>query len=388
MKILHTGDWHIGKLVHGIHMTKDQQYILKALVALIEKEAPDVLIIAGDLYDRSVPPVEAVDLLDEVLTEIVMSHEIQVMIVAGNHDSPDRLGFASQLLRDKGLHISGHISKPIEPIVLEDAHGPVNFHLIPYAEPAIVREIYKDTAIKSHDAAMKVITEDIKGRMSPDQRHVCIAHAFLMGTASLETSDSVRPLSIGGSEYVDAAYFEGFNYTALGHLHKPQKVVHDHIRYSGSLLKYSFSEANQKKSLAMIDLDGDGHVEVTLHSLEPQRDMRVIKGRLEDLVDVGVYGETNTDDYIMAVLTDEGDLIEPISSLRSVYPNVLRVEKEQYDRVAGDDQTSASGDFKKKNPLDLFHEFYENISGEDFDEDQSAIVTKVLNDIHQKVRHA
>lgn len=388
MKILHTGDWHIGKLVHGIHMTNDQKHLLKELIALIEKEQPEVLIIAGDLYDRSVPPIEAVELLDDVLTEIVMKHGIQVMCIAGNHDSPDRVGFASKLLRDKGLYISGHITKHIEPIILHDTYGPVNFHLIPYAEPAIVREVMEDESIKNHDMAMKVITDDIHQRRSKDERHVCIAHAFLMGTESLDTSDSVRPLSIGGSEYVDAAYFEGFNYTALGHLHRPQKVLHDHIRYSGSLLKYSFSEANQKKSVAMIDLDGDGQVDVTLHTLEPLRDMRIIKGHLDNLVDVGVYGQTNTEDYIMAVLTDEGELIEPINTLRAVYPNVLRVEKEYYDRVTGDEQTSASADFKKKNPLELFHEFYENISGESFDEDQEAIVTKVVNDLEQKVRHA
>ncbi len=388
MKILHTGDWHIGKLVHGVHMTNDQKHLLKQLISLIEKETPDVLIIAGDVYDRSVPPIEAVELLDEVLTEIIMKHQIKVMVVAGNHDSPDRVGFANKLLRDKGLYISGNLKRNIKPIKLVDAYGPVNFHLIPYAEPAIARELYDDLTIKNHDTAMKVITDEIKGNMATDERHVCIAHAFLMGTESIEISDSVRPLSIGGSEYVDAAYFEDFNYTALGHLHRPQKVLHDRIRYAGSLMKYSFSEATQNKSVAMIELDEQGQVEVTLHKLEPLRDMRIIKGHLENLVDVGVYGETNTEDYIMAVLTDEGELIDPINTLRAVYPNVLRVEKENYDRVTGEEQTSASDNFKQKNPLELFHEFYENISGEVFDEDKAAIVTKVVNDLEQKVRNA
>lgn len=386
MKILHTGDWHIGKLVHGVHMTEDQRYVLGQLVQLIKKERPDVLIIAGDIYDRSVPPIEAVDLLDEVLTEIVVELGVKVLVIAGNHDSPDRVGFASRMLRDKGLYISGNISKDIEAVQLEDDYGPVNFYLIPYAEPAIVREIYGDDTIRSHDLAMKVITTSVKEKLSSEERNICVAHAFLMGTESIETSDSVRPLSIGGTEYVDAAYFDAFNYTALGHLHRPQKVLNERIRYAGSLLKYSFSEATQNKSVVMIELDGKGDTSIVFHQLEPIRDMRVLKGKLENLVDVGVYGKTNTDDYVMAVLTDKGELIDPITTLRGVYPNVLRVEKETYDRVTGDNQTSASEHFKQKNPLALFNEFYENISGDVFDEEKAGIVGKVVDDLVQKGR--
>ncbi len=386
MKILHTGDWHIGKLVHGVHMTEDQRFALMQLIQLIEIKRPDVLIIAGDVYDRSVPPIEAVELLDEVLTEIVLKHQVKVFVIAGNHDSPDRVGFASKILRDHGLFISGNITRIIEPIVLEDEDGPVNFYLIPYAEPAIIREIYDDPGIKSHDAAMKAVLSPIIETLDPKTRNICVAHAFLMGTETLEVSESVRPLSIGGSEYVDAAYFEAFNYVALGHLHRPQKVLKETIRYAGSLLKYSFSEAMQKKSVAMIDLDGQGKTSVELISLEPVRDMRIIKGHLENLVDVGVYGETNIDDYVMAVLTDEGELIDPINTLRAVYPNVLRVEKESYDRVTGDNQTSASDDFKQKTPLELFHQFYENITGEIFDEEKNDIITELVTALEQRER--
>ncbi len=204
----------------------------------------------------------------------------------------------------------------------------------------------------------------------------------------METSESVRPLSIGGSEYVDVSYFEDFNYVALGHLHRPQKVKYANIRYAGSLLKYSFSEATQKKSVAMIEIDKEGEVDIELHELEPVRDMRVIKGHLENLVDIGVYGDTNVDDYIMAILTDEGELIDPISNLRAVYPNVLKLEKESIDRRTGDEQTSASENFKEKNPLELFQEFYENIEGDAFDEEKSNIVIQVINGIEQKVRNS
>jgi len=386
MKILHTGDWHIGKLVHGIHMTEDQRYILKQLIALIDEEKPDILIIAGDLYDRSVPPVEAVDLLDDVLSEIVMRHQTKVIVIAGNHDSPDRVGFASKLLRDNGLYITGHPEKGSAPIVIHDEFGPVNFYPIPFAEPAIIKERYGDEAIKNHDSAMEAILNDIYETLDTGERNVCIAHAFVMGTETPKTSESERPLSIGGSEYVSVDYFNRFNYVALGHLHGPQKVKNDHIRYSGSLLKYSFSEAIQKKSVALITMDGEGRVDVQLKALKPLRDMRVIKGQLENLLDKAVYSATNTEDYIMAILTDRGELIDAIGKLRAVYPNILRIEKEQFDREAGDSGTSAGGEFTQKNPLELFSEFYENVSGEEFSDEKKGLVAAIFDEVAQSGR--
>ncbi len=388
MKILHTGDWHIGKLVHGIHMTEDQRYILRQLIALIEQEKPDVLIIAGDLYDRSVPPVEAVDLLDEVLCEIVMRHKTKVIVIAGNHDSPDRVGFASKLLRDNGLYISGNLTKTIEPIIIEDAFGPVHFYPIPFTEPAIIKELYGDEAINSYDLAMEAIIGGINGNLDLCKRNVCIAHAFVMGTETLETSESERPLSIGGSEYVSADHFDRFSYTALGHLHGPQNVKNERIRYSGSLLKYSFSEAQQKKSVALITMDAEGNTDVELKELHPLRDMRVIKGKLENLLDKAVYGDTNTNDYIMAILTDRGELVDAVSKLRAVYPNILRMEKEQVEREVGDLGTSAGGEFTKKNPLALFSEFYENVSGELFTDEKKERVAEIFNEVAQSGRNS
>lgn len=386
MKILHTGDWHIGKLVHGVHFTQDQEHILNELIELIIDEKPDVMLISGDIYDRSVPPTQAVELLDEVLSTIVIEHQVKVIAIAGNHDSPDRVGFASKILRDHGLYITGNITRQINPVVLEDEFGPVDFYPLPYAEPAVVRELYGDETVRSHDDAMRVVVHDVLENRDKTHRSVCLAHAYLTGTENLETSESVRPLSIGGSEFVDVSYFEGFDYVALGHLHRPQRVKFDHIRYAGSLMKYSFSEATQKKSVTMIELNKDGSVELNFHELKPIRDLRIIKGHLENLVDKGVYGETNVEDYIMAILTDEGELIDPISSLRAIYPNILKLEKESFERQTGDEQTSASADFKQKNPLELFKEFYVNIAGDEFDEDKSLIVASVINDITEKVR--
>ena len=386
MKILHTGDWHIGKLVHGINMIEDQKYILRQLVDLIEREKPNVLIIAGDIYDRSVPSIEAVDLLDEILSEIVIKHKTKVIMIAGNHDSPDRVGFASRLLVNNGLFISGNLTKNIKPIVIDDEFGPVSFYPIPFREVAVVKELYDNSDIKNHDSALEAIMMNINESIDYEKRNICIAHAFITGTEGLLTSESERPLSIGGSEYVSVDYFDKFKYVAIGHLHGPQKVKYDNIRYSGSLLKYSFSEVHQKKTVALINLDADGGVDIELKELKPIRDMRVIKGKLENLIDEEVYKETNTDDYIMAILTDRGELIDAISKLRAVYPNILRMEKEQFDREAGDAQTSASSEFAKKNPLELFSEFYENISGEAFDDEKRKLVAVICDDIAQTGR--
>lgn len=225
MKILHTGDWHIGKLVHGRYMTEDQRYLLKELVNLARETCVDVLIIAGDVYDRSIAPTEAVELLDEILSEFIMDLNIRVFMIAGNHDSPDRLNFGSKILKDHGLYIAGPLSSHIEPIILEDAYGPVHFYMIPYADPSLVKAIYEDEACKTHDLAMKKIVSNFKSTWSADARNICLAHGFVIGTETLETSDSERPLSIGGSEYIDVNCFENFDYVALGHLHRPQRCL-------------------------------------------------------------------------------------------------------------------------------------------------------------------
>lgn len=386
MKMIHTGDWHIGKLVHGVHMTQDQRYMLEKLIALIDEEKPDVLIIAGDVYDRSIPPVEAVELLDETLSKIIMKHKTQIVMIAGNHDSPDRVGFASGILKENGLHIAGNLEKDIEAVQIEDVFGRVNFYMVPYCEPAIAREMYNDPKIRTHDDAMKAVMERIGQKMDADSRNVCVAHAFVMGTETLETSESERPLSIGGSEYVSVDHFERFDYVALGHLHRPQKVKHEHIRYSGSLLKYSFSEALQKKSIPVIEMDGQGNVEIRFTEIKPLRDMRIIRGELENLTDKDVYSLANTDDYVMAVLSDRGELVDPIGTLRAIYPNIMRLQREEFEREAGEEKTSASGEFTRRNPVDLFCEFYENMSGEEFSNEKKEAISGVFDEINREGR--
>lgn len=363
MRILHTGDWHIGKLVHGLHMTEDQEHILKELIELLKIEKVDVLIIAGDVYDRSIPPTEAVELLDDVLSKVVLDLGIKVIMISGNHDSPDRLDFGSKLLRDRGLHIMGKLQKRIEPVILEDEYGEVHFYPIPFSEPAVVKALHHKDEVTNHDTAMKTVLAPITNELDQNIRNICISHAFVVGTEEPETSESERPLSIGGSEYVSAEYYHPFDYVALGHLHRPQRVSKESIRYAGSLLKYSFSEAKQKKSVTLIELMEKGKITIDHRVLKPRRDLRVVEGELEDLMNREVYSLGNREDYIHAILTDKGTLYEPMQKLRSVYPNMLQLERVRMD-LSGSDGDQVV-DMKGKNPAELFLEFYQKVTGEE-----------------------
>lgn len=384
MKIIHTGDWHIGKMVHQVHMTEDQEYILKEFIQLIKEEKPDVVVIAGDLYDRSVPPVTAVDLLDRVLTKILVDLNTPIIAIAGNHDSGDRLGFANQILKNKGLYLYGKLINPISPIVIKDEYGIVNFYPIPYADPAEVRHIIESEDIHNHNDAMKAIIDSIKEVMNKDQRNILVAHGFVIGAGERDTCESERPLSIGGTEFIDISHFQGFNYTALGHLHGAQKVGDDKVRYSGSLLKYSFSEWKQNKSVTIVNLDENGEVSIELKSLTPAKDMRVIKGKMEDLLNPEVYKNSNVNDYIYVDLSDEGEIIEPMSKLRVVYPNILKLTRNSFNRKTGNDINSVAEDYNNKTMLELFDEFYTNITGREFTEEKKEVLIKILKDVEKK----
>lgn len=382
MKILHTADWHIGKIVNQTHLTADQGYVLDSLVQLVATEKPDVVVVAGDVYDRAIPPVEAVDLLDSVLSKILLELNVPVLMIAGNHDSPDRLGFGSQLLKAKGLHIAGRFRKDFQSVVLTDEYGPVIFYLIPYTAPAVVRDVLDCAAVCNHDTAMQAIIDVIQKEWNPAARNVLVTHGFVRGADELEYSKSEKALSftesLGGAEYVDIKRLNGFTYTALGHLHGPQTAGNERVRYSGSLLKYSFSEANQCKSVTLVQIGPQGEVEVECKALSPKRDMRNIKGQLDALLDPKVYRGTAVDDYLHVTLTDEGELLEPMSKLKAVYPNVLSLDYEVKERCAGENKTSAGEGYKHKSKLELFQNFYSDITGQEFNEAKARIVAEVI----------
>jgi len=383
MKIFHMGDWHIGKSVNGFYMTEDQEFIMEQLYEEIREEKPDVLLVAGDLYDRSVPPVQAIELLNKVLGKIIVELKTPVIALAGNHDSNERINFGAELLKASGLYISGTLKKVIQKITIKDESGPVNFYPIPYADPPIVRDLFEDEGIKNHDGAMKKIVDSIINILDKTQRNVAIAHGYVTFmkneeevAVELEESESEKPLSIGGTALINAAYFDAFNYTALGHLHGPQKVGTNKMRYSGSPLKYSFSETKQKKGITIVNLNAKGEVDIIFHEFKPRRDFRIIKGELKELMDEKVSRLENREDYIKVVLTDKGELLDPMAKLRSVYPNVMELVRE--DRLKTTSSSSIATNVKEKSTFKLFDSFYEDITGEKCSIESIEVIKKVI----------
>lgn len=377
MKFIHTADLHLGKLVQGIYMTEDQRYILEQLLCAIQEERPDAVIIAGDLYDRAVPPTEAVDLLSEVLERIVMDLNIPVLAISGNHDSPDRLDFGTKMMEDRGLFLSGRLKRELNPIVLSDSFGEIHFHLIPYADPAQVRYILGDEEIRTHDEAMRAITARIIESMDPAARHVCISHAFVTphGEKEENTSDAERPLSIGGAEHVHADYFTPFHYTALGHLHQAHFVQQDKIRYAGSPLKYSISEQHHEKGYYVVEMDGEGSVTLDKRLLKPLRDMRRVEATIEQ-----IEGHTMSEDYVFVTLLNENPVLFPMEKVRAVYPNAMHVERKA-TWSGGMDFVEQGNERSKTDQISLFSSFYEEVKGIPLSDEKKRLFQAVFEDV-------
>ena len=383
MKFFHTADWHLGKLVQGVYMTEDQAYILEEFIRIVEMEKPDAVVIAGDLYDRAVPPTDAVHLLDNVLQRIVLELKIPVIAIAGNHDSPGRLDFGSSMMKQNGFHIVGRIEAEPQPVILEDEHGEVHFHLIPYSDPSIVRNLYEDDDIRNHNDAHKKIVERITESMDPNARHIGVGHAFVTpyGEEEENTSDSERPLSIGGSEYVDAHHFMKFNYMALGHLHQAHLVINEKIRYAGSPLKYSISEEHHKKGFYIVELDSEGNTTVEKRLLTPRHDMRTVEGYIEDILK-----EPINEDYVFVRLLNETPVLSPMEKVRSVYPNAMHVERKYYSALHLTDSSEATKERRKMTDLELFRSFYEEVKGDAPSKQAEAIFAEALEAISDEAK--
>ncbi|WP_067727472.1 exonuclease SbcCD subunit D [Oceanobacillus damuensis] len=378
MKFFHTADWHLGKLVQGVYMTEEQRHVLKQFIQAVEEEKPDAVIIAGDLYDRAVPPIEAVHLLDEVLEKIVLKLKTPVIAVAGNHDSPSRLHFGSSIMRNNGFHIVGNLTKDLKPVILQDEHGEVHFHLIPYCDPSMVRNILADEEIRTHNDATQKIVQQIRSTMDPENRHIAVGHAFVTpyGDEEENTSDSERPLSIGGAEYVDAHHYMPFDYTALGHLHQAHHVLDEKIRYSGSILKYSISEEHHKKGFHIVEMDGEGNVTVEKRLLTPERDIRTVEAPLEDLLNHPI-----NEDYVFVRLLDESPVLSPMEKVKSVYPNAMHVERKNYSLFPESKTRDQAVSRSKMSDLDLFKSFYKEVKGNEPTEETESIFKEVLDDL-------
>lgn len=384
MKWFHTADWHLGKLVQSVYMTEDQQFVLEQLLRDIETEKPDAVIVAGDLYDRAVPPTEAVQLLDRVLKTIVLDLQTPVLAVSGNHDSPSRLNFGSEIMKAAGLHMAGEFSPPFEPVVLSDEHGPVHFYLVPFADPATVRQALRADEIGSYDDAMRATVERIRETMVPGVRSVFIGHAFVTpgGEPEPNTSDSERPLAIGGAEHVSAAHFGCFHYTALGHLHQAHCVGNETIQYAGSPLKYSISEERHKKGYLVVEMDAQGGVTVEKRPLAPRRDMRTVEAFMEE-----IERSERSEDYIFVRLLDKLPVLSPMERIRAVYPNAMHVERKAALEQLGGGQADVGATGGGKAGMDmmsLFRTFYRDAKGEEATEETERLFLQALREIDRE----
>ena len=374
MKLLHLSDLHIGKRVLEFSMLEDQKYILAEIIDICRKESPDAVIIAGDVYDKPVPGADAVALFDSFITELSGICK-NVFIISGNHDSGERLAFASKLIQSSGVYFSTVYSGNIEPVRICDKYGPVDFYLIPFVKPPMVRRFFENDDINSYNDAVKAIIGSIT--LDSRVRNVAIAHQFIFGA---ERSDSEEPTSVGGIEDVDASLFEKFDYTALGHIHRPQFVHSENIRYSGTPLKYSASEAGHTKSVCIVTLEEKGSVNIRMIPLSPLRDMRILRGSYEELMSPKSYSGTNTEDYIHIVLTNENEIPNALGKLRSVYPNIMSFKYDCLRFSYGSDADTISAD-PEMSPAELFAKLYESQNNAKMTAKQTKIIDEICEEI-------
>jgi len=376
MKFIHTSDWHIGRQFHNVSLLDDQRHVLDQLVMYIEQEAVDALVIAGDIYDRSVPPSKAVELLDEFISKICSDMKVPVIMIPGNHDSAERLRFGSRQLSLSGLHILGDLRKVTEAVILPCESGEVAFYGIPYNVPETVRNLFT-ADVCSYDEAHTYLVDQIKGVKRDDIPSVLISHCFLDGA---EESESERPLSVGGADRVSYGPCTDFDYVALGHLHSPQYKGEEHIRYCGSILKYSFSEQNQKKGITLVEMNTKGLVGSKHLPLVPLRDMRIVEDEMQLILEQSKV-DPNADDYLLVRLTDRHAILDAMNKLRSVYPNVLHLEKPGMLET-GEQQMKR--ETLKRGELEMFRDFFLQITGQRINEEQDEAVQQAIIEINKQ----
>lgn len=376
MKFIHTSDWHLGRQFHNVSLLEDQQHVLKQIINYIVQESVDALVIAGDIYDRSIPPSTAVALLDDVLNKICSQLKVPVILIPGNHDSAERLSFGSRQLKQAGLHIMGDLDKITEPVVIPNGNNNIHFYGIPYNDPEHVIDIYNEK-VANHDEAHAFLVAQIKSSLDDKNTNILISHCFIDGA---EASESERPLSIGGADRVSTEHFKLFDYVALGHLHGPQYKEAEYIRYSGSILKYSFSEQHHKKGVTLVELENNTLKKVTTLPLEPLRNMRIIEGDIAQIIEQGKT-DPHADDYLLVRLTDSHAILNAMGKLREVYPNVLHLEKPGI--MNANEHHQVQRERIKASELDMFHHFFNQVSGRDLTQDQDDALKEVISTLHK-----
>ncbi|TOA52094.1 exonuclease SbcCD subunit D [Vibrio parahaemolyticus] len=377
MKFIHTSDWHLGRQFHNVSLLEDQQAVLEQLIQYIENNPVDAVIVAGDVYDRSVPPTIAIELLNRVVKRICGELNTPMILISGNHDGAERLGFGSEQMKRSGLHIISNFEDMLTPVVFESkAAGHVAFYGMPYNDPEQVRYVYKEP-VSTHDEAHKLLAEKITEQFQSEHRNILISHCFVDGAIE---SESERPLSIGGSDRVSHEHFLNFDYVALGHLHQPQKKGEEYIRYSGSLMKYSFGEQNQKKGFTLVEIGKGGFIGAEHIELTAPHEMRIVEGELEQILEWGKTDPKN-EDYLLVRLMDKHAILNPMEKLRTVYPNVLHLEKP--GMLIGVEQEMAQAKLARSE-IDMFKDFFAEAQDSELSNEQEQAISDIIKQLSQQ----
>lgn len=376
MKIMHLSDLHIGKKVNEYSMLQDQIYILKEILRIIDNEKVETVIIAGDVYDRSLPPNEALELFDEFLYQL-SSRNVNVFVISGNHDSPERISYGGRMMTENKIFLSPVYDGNVKPITLNDDYGEVNFYLLPFVRPADIRRYFPDENIENYTDAVKVAIDNMN--VDFNERNILVTHQFVTGAELSESEDII----VGGTDNVSGEVFDGFDYVALGHIHREQTVGKDNIRYCGTPLKYSFSEAKNIKSVTILDFNDKGNIEYSKIPLTPLRDMREIRGTYYELTLKSSYESTNTENYLHVTLTDEEDIPDAIGKLRSIYPNIMKLDYDNL-RTRGSGTVDAIENIESKSPFELFSDLFKQQNNQDMSEEQEEIMRNLIDKIWEE----
>lgn len=374
MKLFHLSDLHLGKRLNEYSLLEDQRYILmNECLRLIDEKKPEIIILAGDIFDKSIASVEAIELLEEFLERLV-ERKKKIIIIPGNHDSAQRLSFCSAFMKKDGIYNARPYEGKIEKISFEDEYGEVNFYLLPFVKPANVRAYFEDESIDSYNEAIRLIIE--KEDIDTEKRNVLVTHQFITGSIRTMSEE----ISVGGTDNIDVANFKDFDYVALGHIHKAQNISNEAegiIRYCGTLLKYSFSEADDCKTLSLVNLGKKGEISIEELPIKPLRDLRIIKAQFEDILKAEVYNE---DDYVEIILTDELEVPKALPILRKIYPNIMKLS---YDNTRTRSALAEEGIKNTENlsPLEIFKKFYKEQNAMDINEEQEKILNEIIEDI-------
>jgi DNA repair protein SbcD/Mre11 len=384
MRFIHTADWHLGRLFHNRHLTDDQRFTLEGLMRLVQSSQADAVVIAGDVFDRAVPPPDAVRLLDNIVASLALDLRVSVVMIAGNHDSAPRLEYLSELARRTGVHVVGCVGRAVRPVEITGRDGTeVCFWPIAYTDPESARDEMGRDDIHTHEQAIAAQLQTIARSGDGGVRNVVVGHAFVSGCRS---SDSERELTVGGSSAVSPSLFSDFDYVALGHLHERQTAGSERIRYSGSLLKYSFSETDQHKSVTVVDLGPQGQLSVEEAGLPIKREVRRVRGAFAELLSREVDEELS-EAYVEVVLTDSDPILNPVDRLRKKYPFLLSLRREEMERAILGPQVGSSS-IKTRGTAELFHDFFLDVRGRPVSEAQATEVAAALNELERGEREA